>query len=1061
MMRPPVFTAALLVCVMIHAAGQAQVRVLDDFEDLSLWKPIPSDGVVMRLEKAAGVRGNAMAIAFDFQAGSGYAIAQRRLPLDLPEDYKFTFLLRGETPVNNFEFKLLDSVGNVYWLKQLQVRYPAVWGRRAVRRRQISFAWGPAGEGMPGHIDRIEFVVSAGSGGKGKIFIDDFRLEELRDTAHSIPVIRWSSAQSWAEPRYGFGGETLTEWRPVGHAREWLLVDFLRQREIGGLVIDWSKNDYPSAYDVEVSDDAREWSTAYAVSKGKGGRDFVPLQDVETRYLRLALKSNPSGNGYAMNRLEIKGPEYSASLNTFFAAIAQNAPTGCYPKYFTGHQSYWTVVGVSGDSKEALINEEGAIEVDKGAFTLEPFVYAENRLLTWSDVRTTPSLDHGYLPIPAVTWDAPDLRLTISPFAAGLPGESVLMATYRLENKGVKLRKVSLFIAVRPFQVNPPWQNLNMEGGVAPIASLRYDGSTVSVGDAQMIIPVSRPDGVGVAEFDEGDITEFLRAGVLPAATSARDHFGHASGALRYDINLEPGASHDILLAVPFHGKAGIVRANMDPAQARSLVNGLLETTRKFWEEKVNTVSMTLPPPAMPVFNTFRSNLAYLLINRDGPAIQPGSRTYERAWIRDGSLASAALLSTGNTTEVREYLDWYAGYQYPSGKIPCVVDTRGADPLAEHDSHGQFIYAVMQYFRFTHDTTWLAGKFRHIVGAVRYMQSLRAERKTGIYRTGTPEQRACFGLVPESISHEGYSAKPMHSYWDNFFVLRGLRDATAIAGILREKSLEREFAAEEADMKICLTASLRLAMSNKNIDFMPGCVELGDFDATSTAIAVNPLGQTRDIPAAPLSTTFEKYYQFFAGRARGDMQWKNYTPYEVRIIGALVSLGQKKRAHELLDFFLADRRPQAWNHWAEVVWHDRGTPNFIGDMPHTWVGSDYLRSVRTMFVYERESDNALVLGAGIPESWVTDSTGVAIRGFPTYFGTVNMRMKAQGDSVVTEIGGALTVPSGKIVVKSPLDLPVREVRVDGKVLRVSPGSEIVIGTVPARVVFRYSPGETK
>ena len=33
------------------------------------------------------------------------------------------------------------------------------------------------------------------------------------------------------------------------------------------------------------------------------------------------------------------------------------------------------------------------------------------------------------------------------------------------------------------------------------------------------------------------------------------------------------------------------------------------------------------------------------------------------------------------------------------------------------------------------------------------------------------------GLVTESISHEGYSAKPVHSYWDDFWALRGLDDA--------------------------------------------------------------------------------------------------------------------------------------------------------------------------------------------------------------------------------------------------------------------------------------------
>ena len=38
-----------------------------------------------------------------------------------------------------------------------------------------------------------------------------------------------------------------------------------------------------------------------------------------------------------------------------------------------------------------------------------------------------------------------------------------------------------------------------------------------------------------------------------------------------------------------------------------------------------------------------------------------------------------------------------------------------------------------------------------------------------------------YGLLPQSISHEGYSAKPMHSYWDDFFALRGFKDAAFIA----------------------------------------------------------------------------------------------------------------------------------------------------------------------------------------------------------------------------------------------------------------------------------------
>ncbi len=44
-------------------------------------------------------------------------------------------------------------------------------------------------------------------------------------------------------------------------------------------------------------------------------------------------------------------------------------------------------------------------------------------------------------------------------------------------------------------------------------------------------------------------------------------------------------------------------------------------------------------------------------------------------------------------------------------------------------------------------------------------------------------------------------------------------------------------------------------------------------------------------------------------------------------------------------------------------------PRFIGDMPHAWIASDYIRSVLDMFAYERQDEKALVLAAGIPADW--------------------------------------------------------------------------------------------
>src|SRR5213076_1984534 len=92
--------------------------------------------------------------------------------------------------------------------------------------------------------------------------------------------------------------------------------------------------------------------------------------------------------------------------------------------------------------------------------------------------------------------------------------------------------------------------------------------------------------------------------------------------------------------------------------------------------------------------------------------------------------------------------------------------------------------------------------------------------------------------------------------------------------------------------------------------------------------------------------------------------------------------GAKQRALELLDALLADQRPQAWNQWSEILWRDREAPRFIGDMPHTWVGATFVRAVRMMLAYERESDQALVLAAGVPAAWATAEQGISVKRLP-------------------------------------------------------------------------------
>ena len=69
----------------------------------------------------------------------------------------------------------------------------------------------------------------------------------------------------------------------------------------------------------------------------------------------------------------------------------------------------------------------------------------------------------------------------------------------------------------------------------------------------------------------------------------------------------------------------------------------------------------------------------------------------------------------------------------------------------------------------------------HATSGARYLETLRQSERTDANLT--PATRAFYGLLPASISHEGYAAKPMHSYWDDFWGLKGYDGAIAIANI--------------------------------------------------------------------------------------------------------------------------------------------------------------------------------------------------------------------------------------------------------------------------------------
>jgi hypothetical protein len=409
-----------------------------------------------------------------------------------------------------------------------------------------------------------------------------------------------------------------------------------------------------------------------------------------------------------------------------------------------------------------------------------------------------------------------------------------------------------------------------------------------------------------------------------------------------------------------------------------------------------------------------------------------------------------ALSRMGHAALAREYIEWFAPHQFASGKVPCCVDRRGSDPVAENDSHGAFIYLVAQHYRYGADIEWLRGLWPRVAAAAQYMNALRLKERSR--ENQVPGREAFYGLMPPSISHEGYSDKPAYSYWDDFWTLAGYDGAIDIAGALGLSADADRLTRERDEFRGDLEASLRKSLAQHGIGYVPGSADRGDYDPTSTTIALSIAGFQSRLPQPALEQTFERYWTEFRNR-RDAGTWDAYTPYEWRNVGAFVRLDRRERVAPLAAFFLAGRRPARWNQWAEVVGREPRAPRFIGDMPHGWVASDYISAVLDLFAYERPADQALVIAAGVPEEWL--ESGVGIDHLRTRYGDLSYTLRAQGARLALDIRTGVTPPSGGLVFVWPYpDAPGRAF-IDGRPAQWE-GRVLHIRALPARVTMERS-----
>ena len=1020
-----------------------QARTLADFTDLQAWTLSATDQVQAELRPAPD-RSSAACVRYDFGRVAGHVALSRALPLDFEGNFALGIPARGQGALTALELKLVDASGNnVWWHRRADVAAPAQWTALATKRRHIGFAWGPAADKTLRHTERIELVLVGAQGARGELCFDALAMEPLPEPPAHWPDPVWQAGHAAPQPMPWSAAAPMAG-QPVV-----LQTDFGQPRELSGMVLHWAPGQHASRYRVEGSLDGQDWRTLQAVAAGLGGHEVLYAPEQEARQLRLVIEQG-AGDRLALQGVEFLDAGALSSPNALVEKQAAFGRRGQFPRGFSGEQAYWTVLGVPGGAAQALMSEDGAVEPMKAGPSVEPFVEIDGQLHGWADVQVAHSLYRGYMPMPQVAWTHPQFRLETTAFADDAGGLQT-QVRYRLHNPAAQARAMTLWLAVRPFQVNPPTQFLNIPGGVAPLHRLDWQDGVLARDGQPLLATTTRPTRLLFGQGGAGGFRALRHPAGADQAAHWEDPQGFASVALQYAIELPAGASGDIVVVLPQEGAARLPR---DVAPAVWFEAAHRRSAAR-WASLLNRTGLQFDGDTQGLADTVRTALAHILINQQGAAIRPGTRSYARSWIRDGAMTSAALASLGHAQVAREYADWFTPQLFANGKVPCCIDARGADPVPENDSMGAYLHLLATTYGHTGDLAWLRDKWPAAQKVLAYMDSLRAEE--GAQKNGTPERSLYLGLLPPSISHEGYSDQAAYAYWDNFWGLLGYADGAAMAQALGDTAAAAHWRAQQASFQRDVLSSIAQAQRKYGMAAIPGAADRGDFDATSTTVALAPAGLQGVLPPAALHATFAQYWRNFTERRDGPQTWDAYTPYEWRTVGALVRLGGRERALAAADYFLRDRRPLGWKQWAEVVGRDPRAPRFLGDMPHGWVASDFLRATLDLFAYEAPEREAWVLGAGVDPAWL-QGQGVALRELHTPRGPLSYRARRVGATTTVDSAGGMRPPAGGLVIALPGSAAPARASIDGKPLACVPPSGLVVHRLPARLRFTSAAG---
>lgn len=122
----------------------------------------------------------------------------------------------------------------------------------------------------------------------------------------TVYTLHNEEGSSTADPLYATDGDYNTRWSSAYQDPAWYYIDLGSVYEINEVILYWEVA-YGQRYEIQVSNDATNWTTVYTENAGDGGTDDITFDPVEAQYVRMYGIQRATEWGYSLYEFEVYG----------------------------------------------------------------------------------------------------------------------------------------------------------------------------------------------------------------------------------------------------------------------------------------------------------------------------------------------------------------------------------------------------------------------------------------------------------------------------------------------------------------------------------------------------------------------------------------------------------------------------------------------------------------------------------------------------------------------------------------------------------------------------------